>query len=183
MKKTIKCKTCKIEFKPFRRNEIIVSRLCPECRKEKQRLANAKQAKRNLLVRKKATKKRKKEKKKNSIAYLTKQADILFSKAVRLRDGKCLLTGSTENLQCSHIWGRSNKFIRWDLDNALTLTAGKHLYWWHKEICESVMWAKELLGDKKWEELKQKKNQYFKLTPEFIKERITFLEDYINNLI
>lgn len=125
---------------------------------------------------------KKREKGENSISRLIKKADILFSQAIRLRDGACRLTGLKENLQCSHIWGRANKLIRWDLDNALTLTAGKHLYWWHKEPAEAIEWAKQLLGNEKWEELKRKKNQPFKLTAEFIKERIRFLEEYIKSL-
>lgn len=39
--------------------------------------------------------------------------DVLFSKMVRERDGRCMFCGSTEkSLQCSHFWGRSNKATR-----------------------------------------------------------------------
>jgi len=173
------CSKCKIKFEPRKRNGIIISKLCPDCKKEKEYQDKIKQSKKKKKLREVVRKIKKREKKKNSVSVLTTKADTLFSKAVRLRDGRCRRTGGTENLQCSHIWGRSNKLIRWDLDNALTLTAGQHLYWWHTEPAEAIEWAKELLGDEKWEELKQKKNQYFKLTPEFIKERIQFLEEYI----
>lgn len=160
-----KCKTCHtILMFPT------LSPCCQKCQRIKLKLKKEQQKERLKI---------KKEAKRNSVQVLTKQADILFSKAVRLRDGKSVKSGSTESLQCSHIWSRSNKAIRWDLDNALTLTAGEHLYWWHKEPAEAIEWAKEVLGKEKWIELQNKRNAYFKLTPEFLKERIEFLKKYI----
>ena len=49
--------------------------------------------------------------------------DILFSKMVRERDGKCLFCfkGPEWKLECSHFWGRGNKATRWDPSNAETL--------------------------------------------------------------
>jgi hypothetical protein len=164
--KVKKCKTClKVVIFPT------VSANCPKCQRAKLKLKKEKQKERSKI---------KKEAKRNSVQVLTKQADILFSKAIRLRDGKSVKSGSTESLQCSHIWSRSNKAIRWDLDNALTLTAGEHLYWWHKEPAEAIEWAKEVLGKEKWIELQNKRNAYFKLTPGFLQERINFLKEFIN---
>ena len=134
------------------------------------------------MLSKNGLRKSKRVTKTKSLTTLKNKADKLFSLAIRKRDGKSRKSGLTQNLQCSHIFSRSNNLIRWDMDNALTLTAGEHLYWWHKEPAEAVEWAKKLLGDKIWVELVRKKNKPFKLTAKFIEERIKFLEDYISNL-
>ena len=158
-----------------------MKKTCKLC--DKERFANTSWCIKHYKKREKdkaQTKKLKKKiKKENSLSHLIKIADILFSQAIRLRDKKCRRTGSKENLQCSHIFSRSHKIIRWDLDNAFTLSAGQHLYWWHKEPAEAGEWAKQQLGEKKWNKLKCKMYQPFKLTPQFVKEKIEFLKDYI----
>lgn len=163
------------------KNEVLQNRkYCVKCLYQIERLKQIDKRKKKK-EREALRKLKRKEKRENNISKLTKKADQLFSIAIRLRDKRCRRTGNTENLQCSHIWGRSNKFLRWDMDNAFTLSAGQHLYWWHKEPAEAIEWAKQELGEEKWNELKQKKNQPFKLTAEFIKERIEFLKKYIDN--
>lgn len=72
-----------------------------------------------------------------------KLVDNLFSKIVRERDGRCLRCGKTENLQCSHVLPRTYMVTRWNLDNAITLCVGCHLYWWHKNPLEAAAWYEE----------------------------------------
>ncbi len=51
-----------------------------------------------------------------------------------------------KQLQCSHFWGRSNKKVRWDEDNAAGLCGGCHRYFTsHPHLHEE--WFKERLGD------------------------------------
>lgn len=69
-----------------------------------------------------------------------KPLDILFSKAIRQRDGKCMRCGSISNLQCSHVLPRNYLSIRWEMENAITLCVGCHIYWWHKYPHEAVEW-------------------------------------------
>lgn len=67
----------------------------------------------------------------------TRRLDILFSKAIRsigfcqaegkLIDGKLIRCGG--QLQCAHITTRSNRRLRWDTMNALSLCAGHHRWW------------------------------------------------------
>ena len=58
---------------------------------------------------------------------LKRKADKLFS--LKIREGKvCFNCGSVKNIQCSHIVSRSYKNTRWDLDNAIPLCQGCHLY-------------------------------------------------------
>ena len=53
-------------------------------------------------------------------------ADIWFSKAVRLRDGHCLVCGTDQTLECAHIYGRRRKIVRYSMDNAVTLCHHHH---------------------------------------------------------
>jgi hypothetical protein len=70
------------------------------------------------------------------------QADILFSKFIRARDGRCQNCGSFERLQCAHLITRSYKSIRVNPDNAVALCAKCHTYYTHhplewREWCEA----------------------------------------------
>lgn len=51
-----------------------------------------------------------------SRAKLIKRLDSLTSQIVRLRDGRCVLCGTTERLQCGHIFGRRSHGARFDID-------------------------------------------------------------------
>jgi len=67
----------------------------------------------------------------NSLKRLTMaikrtNADIWFSKAVRLRDGHCLVCGTDQTLECAHIYGRRRKIVRYSMDNAVTLCHHHH---------------------------------------------------------
>ena len=62
------------------------------------------------------------------------QADIWFSKAIRLRDRyQCQHTGKQFaegqlGLECCHIYGRANKIVRWDPMNAISMSHASHRY-------------------------------------------------------
>lgn len=71
---------------------------------------------------------------------LSDKLDKLVSEKIR-SIGRCERCGKTTNLQCCHIYGRSNKWLRWDMENLLCLCAGCHLFWWHREPAEAVRWA------------------------------------------
>jgi hypothetical protein len=87
------------------------------------------------------TKPKKKIKKKRGpnkavrIRRLLKKCSEAWSKAVRCRDGRCLVCGATENLQAHH-WlisrARSRRY-RFDLRNGVTLCYGHHLRGIHTE--------------------------------------------------
>ena len=49
---------------------------------------------------------------------LLKQADAVFSRWIRERDGwKCIVCGSTERIQCGHFVPRGRKAVRFDVVN------------------------------------------------------------------
>lgn len=63
-----------------------------------------------------------------------KKADQEFSKFIRERDGNCQRCGTTENLTCSHFWGRSHKATRYDPNNCVAVCwMPCHKYHWEKE--------------------------------------------------
>lgn len=80
--------------------------------------------------------------KKLSLSKKIKLADKLFSELVRSR-GKCEHCGKTTSLQCAHIISRTNKHLRWNEDNALSLCVRCHLYWSHRNPLEFTKWYQE----------------------------------------
>lgn len=58
-------------------------------------------------------------KRKPKLAKLRNKLDKVFNTYIKLRDGKCILTGDTEGLQCSHYYDKKeNPYLRWDERNA-----------------------------------------------------------------
>lgn len=63
---------------------------------------------------------RKRKLKKPTLAKLMKEADRVFSLFIRARDKKCVICGTTERLQNSHLIRRGKKSIRFDEKNCNT---------------------------------------------------------------
>ena len=87
-----------------------------------------------------------------------KQADILFSRIVRRRDGMCVRCGRTENLQCAHIISRSYRSIRCDVDNAVALCRGCHVFFTHRPL-EWQEWV-EAMWPGRWGVLRERALAY-----------------------
>jgi len=101
--------------------------------------------------------------------YWIKKNDKLFSEIVRLRDKVCRETSSKDNLQCAHIISRSYKNTRWDFDNAITLTIGRHKYYTHHPL-EWKVFINKLFGKGYYEKLEKKALQYKSYSLEELKE-------------
>ena len=80
--------------------------------------------------------------KRKTRTQLVREADKLFSMLIRKR-GHCQRCLKTENLQCAHVVSRTNKLLRWNPDNALSLCTACHLFWMHKSPLEFVEWYKK----------------------------------------
>lgn len=91
------------------------------------------------------------------------QADIWFSKAVRLRDGHCVRCGTDQTLQCMHIWGRRIKSVRWSMDNAVTGCAGCHRYFTEQPLAFAD-WLRGIYGDGHLDMLREKSQAILKTT-------------------
>jgi hypothetical protein len=82
-----------------------------------------------------------------------KELDKLCSKIVRSK-GACEKCGRKTNLQCAHIFTRSYKGTRWDLENLVCLCGGCHLFWAHKDPEAFRDWLIAKMGDAKYTWLK-----------------------------
>jgi hypothetical protein len=63
-----------------------------------------------------------------------RQADVLFSKMIRERDGHCQAAGwdvvkCNGRLQCCHVVSRRYKSVRVDPENAIAMCAAHHVYY------------------------------------------------------
>jgi hypothetical protein len=58
--------------------------------------------------------------KKQTRKSIVKKLDIIFSLYIRAIEKKCFVCGSTENLQCGHLFSRVAFSTRWDLMNSHT---------------------------------------------------------------
>ena len=76
-------------------------------------------------------------------AFYYKRIDREFSVLVREK-GYCEWCGSVDNqLQHAHVIGRANKFLRWDIMNAMCLCSYCHQYRWHENPLIAQKWFKE----------------------------------------
>ncbi|MEY8205936.1 MAG: hypothetical protein RPR40_12815 [Bermanella sp.] len=89
-------------------------------------------------------------------------ADKAFSECVRAAAGECERCGKGGRLECSHIFSRANRTIRWAKDNAMAKCFMCHK-WWHAEPTESGVWFRGLKGDGFVALLIEKKNNKFKV--------------------
>jgi hypothetical protein len=121
-----------------------------------------------------------KKKKKVSIA----KVDSLWALAVRLRaNNHCEYCGDTSGLNSHHIFSRSNKSTRWDLNNGICLCVSHHVFGnfsAHKAPLEFAEWIKELRGEEWYRDLR------FKAKMTVQKQDLSLLkvalEEVINNL-
>jgi len=179
--RSFRCKQCKT--KRDTEMELImfwISRFCSKsCRLDFTRTKSRKE-KEKIKVRKV----KKKEKKQNSISYLTKQADKLW--ASRIRDiWECEYCWKKEHLNAHHIIWRSNKKMRWDLENWISLCAYHHIFSSdfsaHKQPLLFTRWLEETKGTNYINNLLTQWSKVFKVTPEFLQNKIIELWKKENN--
>lgn len=86
--------------------------------------------------------------------------DILWSKSVKEKAGnKCEYCGKEDGLNSHHIFSRSNRRTRWDMDNGICVCVLHHVFGIfsaHKSPIEFVEWLKEYRGVDWYERLRQK---------------------------
>ena len=114
--------------------------------------------------------------KKVSKTTLRNKLDKICSLIVRGR-GKCERCGKKENLQCCHIFGRTYNNTRFDLDNLLCLCPDCHINFAHKQPILFAEFVRKILGEEKYETLKEKHNQITKYTIEDLQIKLKVLED------
>lgn len=150
--------------------------------KEKAREQQKKQ-KEKIVVRKQKAK----VKKLNSISYLDKQIEKDWRKAVRINYcwicAYCWKNDSEVQLHCHHLFTRSRKSTKWDIDNWILLCASHHTlsseFSAHMTGNEFFLWLEEIKGRKWIDQLMKKSNQIVSYTPEFIRERHNEIKEFL----
>ena len=94
---------------------------------------------------------------------LVKKADKEFSLYIRKRDNyRCVLCGSTKQVQCGHIFSRVAYSTRWDEDNAYAQCAACNIR--HEQNSYPFLeWCRKKKGQEAMDELFHKWNQTSKL--------------------
>ena len=78
-------------------------------------------------------------------------------------------TGATDKLQTAHIVSREYKSVRWDFDNAVVLTSGRHA-WYTNHPIEWRLFINKLKGDHYYEDMEKKALVLKKWSTEELKE-------------
>ena len=88
---------------------------------------------------------------------MTKKLDKILGEITRAR-GYCVRCKNTETLQTAHIYSRSNRAVRWDLNNVVCFCYNCHMNFAHKNPIAFTEWVKSWLGEFKFTELQQRAN-------------------------
>lgn len=68
--------------------------------------------------------------------------------------------------------------LRWDMQNGKALCYKCHIHWWHKEVTDAAEWFVVTYPDRSFY-LNYQVNKPFKLTKEFVQEKIEELKTFI----
>ena len=90
-------------------------------------------------------------------------ADSYFSKCVReANENTCEWCGKVGLMDCSHVFSRRHRSIRWDKLNANCLCKGCHRKW-HESPANSMQWFESEFGIGRIEILREKMNAKIKI--------------------
>ena len=178
------CKQCRDKGEEWTQIRDWIARFCSKsCRLEFQRVKVRKE-KEKVKVRKVKAK----TKKANSITSLTKRADKLWSEVVKIEyNYQCQVEWceKTEYLNSHHIFTRSRKSTRWDIDNWICVCAWHHTlnsdFSMHKTPYDASIWLDGIKGRDWMHKLMRKSQQICKVTPELLNDHIKSLQDYIKS--
>jgi hypothetical protein len=153
-----KCKQCKeVELPPAAKCTEYIQKegFCSsECKREF-----------NKAKKEKAAARPKRAKKSSRKSVKISKADEYFSKCVRFAaDNTCAVCGEKfDRTECSHIFSRRHRTIRWAKDNALCKCHTCHR-WWHENPTESGSWFRSLVGEGFYQLLIERKNSKVRVT-------------------
>lgn len=145
---------------------------CKECNKP---LDNKRLTYCNYTCSGKADSRRKRLKKKATISE--KDLDVIWSKVIRGRAGQCEYCGSKEYLNAHHIYSRTNRTLRWELDNGICLCSKHHTmsseFSAHKAPTEFTEWLIGYKGQEFIDNLKELKRSIVKPDRQVVKDYLT----------
>ena len=83
-------------------------------------------------------------------------ADKYFSLCIRaVSNNICVTCGKEGRMECSHVYSRRHRTIRWDVDNAMSQCNGCHRAW-HESPLRSFAWFESKFGICRVELLREK---------------------------
>ncbi|MCF7875366.1 MAG: hypothetical protein K9L99_05855 [Candidatus Omnitrophica bacterium] len=115
---------------------------------------------------------------------LENKLDKLWAEAIKLRAGyRCEYCGNINNLNSHHIFTRSRKATRWELNNGVCLCVSCHTFSSkfsaHKAPIEFTHWLEKTRGVKWLKILENMSNEVYKPTIEDLEETEKYLQDYV----
>jgi len=118
----------------------------------------------------------------NSKKLLTRKLDNICSQIIR-EQGYCSKCGKKENLQACHIFPRSLRSVRWDIElNIICLCGGCHRFWAHLNPIEFTEFVRNYLGKKEYEVLRRRARTIKKWTLDEMLELYEELKKMKTNL-
>ena len=124
------------------------------------------------------------------ISRLKKKCDELWSKCVRLRDGRCLLCGKTEGLAAHHYIHTKGSSLhhRYNIKNGITLCYACHIRKVHTQASVAILDAVKkaavthLVATESEIEAIENDRALAKLGVEDLEGIKKYLQDYLNDL-
>jgi len=99
------------------------------------------------------------------VKYWIKECDEAYSELIREK-GFCEWCGNRAGmLQCSHVIPRTNKTLRWDIFNGLSLCYFCHIRVWHSDPLKAMRWFSEKYPER-YSYLMENRNKIIKRIPE-----------------
>ena len=108
------------------------------------------------------------------------ELDCLWSLKIHA-GGRCEVCGGVGRLNAHHVFSRSNKSVRWDLDNGVLLCVSHHVFGqWsaHKNPVEFIEKMRTLRGEKWYKALREKAKKSVQADQLFRKKIKILLENY-----
>ena len=124
--------------------------------------------------------------KRNKKKTLENKLDKLWAEAVKIKANyRCECCGKSNVLLNSHhIFTRSRKATRFELDNGCCLCVGCHTFSSklsaHKTPVEFTHWLEKTKGKKWLKTLQDMSNEVYKPTIEELEETLKYLQKYVN---
>ena len=115
---------------------------------------------------------------------IDKKLDDAWSELIKARAGyKCAYCGSEGRLNSHHIYSRSNRSVRWDVNNGICLCVTHHTFGnfsAHKSPLDFDDWLRDYKGNATIDKLRLKSNQIAKYSKEDKEKMLKELKERIN---
>jgi hypothetical protein len=126
----------------------------------------------------------KKPRKKNPIPAAIKRADRWFNKFICLRDKRCIISGETSNLQCSHFYGKKAcPNVRYDEINAHAMSQSTHYK--HHKFDDGMYfdWIRDNYTEQELDELKLRAHLVVKHDLDYYKAIEAKYKELVENML